>query len=434
MFVRGTTHPWYLSQDYSETIDFCFRVLQEDGLLSPPFDQHPDGDGSLRAAGMTAESWQAWLAVVLERQHEYEQTMQQWAREQHAGMEQPLPSFDGRIWQPVFAWGGIPAVGQRLQELWEQYQQSAGANGGLDKEIRTTLHKQHQTGQKSVNLWAELRPYHQRIPSLKVYYIHYPAGVDLVVPLDTVLLSDSGLDAKTERSNLLHAAAVLADGGEHSWRHPVDLLVEAQHEQQVKQLAAEVQELGQAEDSEPAAAVRKALRRYYLGRYEWKMDTLRFAKQKVTPNHGLYYLVIQDQAGKTHTFTCSVVRKPDGLWKALSCSGGPMALHPIVRTFWQWIVTHTHPWLWFDGGSGIVYTADGIPKNGFRSGGAVSTNGRRIARVLLRDARGELAEDTVENGLVIFSNERQMEAPLYAELYESTGKMVRRQTVVERRI
>ena len=57
-----------------------------------------------------------------------------------------------------------------------------------------------------------------------------------------------------------------------------------------------------------------------------------------------------------------------------------------------------------------------------------------IARVLLRDALGELAEDTVENGLVIFSNERQMEAPLYAELYESTGKMVRRQTVVERRI
>jgi len=50
----------------------------------------------------------------------------------------------------------------------------------------------------------------------------------------------------------------------------------------------------------------------------------------------------------------------------------------------------------------------------------------------LSDAYGELAEDTVENGLVIFHNERQMEAPMEAELYDSTGRLVRRQTVIKR--
>jgi hypothetical protein len=323
-------------------------------------------------------------------------------------------------------------------DVYKQYQQRTRANGGLNKEIRTTLHMRHLKGQRPVNLWAALRPYHRRIPPLKVYYIHYPGGVDLVVPPDTVLLSDSGLDGAAERASLLRAAAVLADGGERSWQRPVDTLAEEQREQRVEHLVAEAQQMGQAEDSEPAAAVRKAWRRYYLGQYDWKMDTLHFTKHKVTPQQGLYSLAIQDQAGQTHAFTCSVARKPDGLWKTLSCSGGPVALHPIVRTIvrtlWQWIVTGNHPWLWFHGGSGIVYAADGTPKNGFLGGGEVSANGRKIARVRLRDARGELAEGTVENGLVIFSNERQMEAPLYAELYESTGKMVRRQAVVERRI
>jgi hypothetical protein len=35
-------------------------------LRIPPFDQHSDGDGSLRAAGLTAASWQAWLAALLD--------------------------------------------------------------------------------------------------------------------------------------------------------------------------------------------------------------------------------------------------------------------------------------------------------------------------------------------------------------------------------
>ena len=75
-----------------------------------------------------------------------------------------------------------------------------------------------------------------------------------------------------------------------------------------------------------------------------------------------------------------------------------LSLHPIVRTLLQWIVARNRPWLWFNGGSGIVYTADGTPKNGFLGGGEVSAYARKIVRVGLRDARGELAEDRSRMG------------------------------------
>src|SRR5437764_494196 len=44
---------------------FCVWVLRRDGLLVPPFDRHQDGDGALRAAGLTAEDWSAWFAAVV---------------------------------------------------------------------------------------------------------------------------------------------------------------------------------------------------------------------------------------------------------------------------------------------------------------------------------------------------------------------------------
>jgi hypothetical protein len=217
----------------------------------------------------------------------------------------------------------------------------------------------------------------------------------------------------------------------------VDTLVEEQRAQRVAHLVAEAQQIDQAEDSDPLAAVRKELHRSYLGRYEWRMATLRVAKHKVTPEDGVYCLSVQDHAGKMYTFTCEVVRKPDGLWQAQSCAGGPVALpgalypflYPLVRTLLQWtVLRQTRPWLRFYGGSGVVYAADGSPKNGFRASGEIS--GRTIARVRLSDASGELAEDTVENGLVIFRNERPMEAPVAAELYDRAGRLVRRQTII----
>jgi len=58
--VRDFSRCVYASLCVGDAIDFCVWVLEQDGLQVPPFDCHPDGDGSLRTRGMTAETWLDW--------------------------------------------------------------------------------------------------------------------------------------------------------------------------------------------------------------------------------------------------------------------------------------------------------------------------------------------------------------------------------------
>src|SRR5690349_16451644 len=64
MRLLHSRNSWHYSMGGQPTVDFCLWILQVDGLRVPPFDQHPDGDGSLRAVGLTAEDWQSWLLRV----------------------------------------------------------------------------------------------------------------------------------------------------------------------------------------------------------------------------------------------------------------------------------------------------------------------------------------------------------------------------------
>lgn len=53
-----------VSTSTNPMVDFCVWVLEVDGLKVAPFDQHADGDCSLRTAGLTAQDWQAWLRRI----------------------------------------------------------------------------------------------------------------------------------------------------------------------------------------------------------------------------------------------------------------------------------------------------------------------------------------------------------------------------------
>ncbi len=66
--LLGSSDQWHWSSDAFPPVAFCVRALVLDGLMVPPFDRHPDGDGGLREFGLDAETWSAWLAAVL-RQH-----------------------------------------------------------------------------------------------------------------------------------------------------------------------------------------------------------------------------------------------------------------------------------------------------------------------------------------------------------------------------
>ena len=67
MILGEPTDRWFWSEDVDVAVDFCVRALRHDGLRVPPFDRHPDGDGSLRALGLDPGGWRRWLDAVLER-------------------------------------------------------------------------------------------------------------------------------------------------------------------------------------------------------------------------------------------------------------------------------------------------------------------------------------------------------------------------------
>lgn len=54
-------------------VAFCLWALRRDGLKASPFDQHSDGDGQLRAAGLDADSWKRWLRAVVGAQERFAQ-------------------------------------------------------------------------------------------------------------------------------------------------------------------------------------------------------------------------------------------------------------------------------------------------------------------------------------------------------------------------
>lgn len=79
MHLLHSRNSWHYRQGSDPTVNFCLWVLQVDGLYVPPFDEHPDGDGSLRALGLTTDDWQTWFLRVLDptqREHDVEQLRQ----------------------------------------------------------------------------------------------------------------------------------------------------------------------------------------------------------------------------------------------------------------------------------------------------------------------------------------------------------------------
>lgn len=116
MFLPGSAERWHWSTDVAPGVNFCVLVLQADGLRVAPFDQHPDGDGSLRAAGLTPDTWRSWLADVVTRHQQLAE-----------GAFPPSRALAESIHAPASIWEGKPAVGARLTELWSRYAAQADA-------------------------------------------------------------------------------------------------------------------------------------------------------------------------------------------------------------------------------------------------------------------------------------------------------------------
>lgn len=123
MHLLGSRNSWSFSHGFNMMVDFCIWVLEVDGLQVPPFDQHPEGDGSLRAVGPDALQWQSWLIRVVNLQYEQRQVhMKRVAEDPFNTQKRDTTAlFIPEVHNPPAAWTGSAAIGQRLAELWEQY-------------------------------------------------------------------------------------------------------------------------------------------------------------------------------------------------------------------------------------------------------------------------------------------------------------------------
>jgi hypothetical protein len=228
MFHWETTDPWILRCDFRAAVDFCVWVLEMDGLRVTPFDQHEEGDGSLRSVGLTADEWRQWYMEVIHIQYQMDRASQQqfstWSGEmrrrrheqQAQRISQPFdlplpPPLDlpperlSKSSHPFEIWNGKTAVGKRLEELWRDYSSRSNKRKYWQwSDVRTK--------QLTNQLWHELQPYSTKLETLLLRFVRYPYQVeDLVPPVAIVMaIDEEHLEAEDFRRRVLHAVEGLS--------------------------------------------------------------------------------------------------------------------------------------------------------------------------------------------------------------------------------
>jgi hypothetical protein len=209
MFLAGSTEQWWWSEDTFPPLGFCVRALVHDGLAVPPFDQHPEGDGSLREAGLNATMWREWLGSVLRQRT----LLSAVSANIDGGVDQKELVTAARaagevLTSPGSFCPGSPELGRRLDELWVQYQPL----GDVWKERMTSGEEGVRHRHRGRWLWNALLPFHDRLPTISVLLVAYPVPVVLALPPTTCLIAPAqGPDAYgrqvVEAANQLSTAA-----------------------------------------------------------------------------------------------------------------------------------------------------------------------------------------------------------------------------------
>lgn len=214
--------------EFNPYIDFCFWVLELDGLKVLPFNQCCEGNGELQARGLTATSWRTWLFQVVawqdqrlgwddgyseefivehlaeSKRHAVETNQEidlltiraklveelawKFQQYQQAAAEvglSPSPILGTQIYlespDPPQIWDEELSVGERLKELWKLY-------------ISRVFSRRHQEQcvqeeQLSPQLWSVLASYKEQLPVLHIYQVAYPQPLEYIVPPAAIILS-----------------------------------------------------------------------------------------------------------------------------------------------------------------------------------------------------------------------------------------------------
>lgn len=225
--------PFALAKGFNRKLNFCVWVLRKDGLQVAPFDAHPDGDHRLQALGLDAEQWLRWVSRVAATQDrrlfplppiadphhteelvarelaDLEVAIQQAAEHGFACTErdreilrrnrielvnyrvnghlqalQHLPQGVSRSMTPIELWDGSVELKERLQELWDEYQQDdLEFNGHGFSPSNAVMSDDESLLQQSLKAEDMM----QKLPALDLCLVSYPAYRSLFCPLTVVI-------------------------------------------------------------------------------------------------------------------------------------------------------------------------------------------------------------------------------------------------------
>ncbi len=193
---------WHYVLGFDSEVDFCFWILERDGLRLPPFDRHADGDGLLRAAGLDAASWYSWLERVIGAFDARRKALR-------ASIKSPAEIGRLRALQPEELWDGAAAVGSRLKTLAEEYDEIYNERAGPKLELVGL------NGNRAAKLWEDIAPYRRSLPSVTIAAVSYPGPLQAVEPPKTILLAVGAWKFTPDElaESILRGMKALAEGG-----------------------------------------------------------------------------------------------------------------------------------------------------------------------------------------------------------------------------
>ena len=187
----------------NQYLEFCLWVLEVDGLTVGPFDQHGDGNGELRALGMTPELWRNWFERTHLAHREHVARLADWFR-QKALRETPVPQF-----LPHEVWPGPTAAQEVLRTWWREYDAIWPTRSEGWRKFERLFSK------TLIWLWSARNPPElTSLPPRPLFnFVDYPGPVLYVVSSDTVIIGVRGWEPQpAEYSEVLWAALkMLAD-------------------------------------------------------------------------------------------------------------------------------------------------------------------------------------------------------------------------------
>jgi hypothetical protein len=157
---------------------------------------------------------------------------------------------------------------------------------------------------------------------------------------------------------------------------------------------------------------------------EFDLATIQSLKARRDPLHQVHYITVLDTTGQPWRFTF-LLEQTYGVWSAKTMHCGPEEKldEPPELADCPWIRLTSRQ---------MVRLTQLQKDSEFSAFGEVFDKGYQIVRVRLLDGGEFVVEDTVRDGIVLFTGEQELIFPLQLELYNNSGTLVSRQSQTEK--